>query len=211
MRTFKQFFESKHELMMPSDSTPTLSRFLETLEGSSIKDILNKSSYVNLFLGNKYGFSQMDTDDRAMQDFSNALVAFVNRDVLKHRPTEREYDTPEFKDAHNYAEYDKLNKERVALFRNLIGKSGEERNAIYKQKSELEDRIANTEYSKAVREVNNTYEQAVNKYHNKPLTKEDLQDDGSEQYKKLERAFQAVIASRPQPTENIDDGDYIDV
>lgn len=200
MRTFKQFFESKHELMIPSDSTPTLSRFLETLEGSSIKDILNKSSYVNLF-----------SDDKAMQDFSNTLVAFVNRDILKHRPTDREYDTPEFKDANNFAEYDELNKERIALFRSLMGKSGEERNAIYKQKMELEDRIADTQYARARRETDNKYEQAVKEYHSKPLTKEDLQDDGSEQYKKLERAFQGVLASRPQPTENIDDGDYIDV
>jgi len=162
-------------------------------------------------MGNKYGFSDMDAEDKAVKDFAQALLSFVNRDILKHRPSDREYETPEFKKVHNYDEYDKLNKERVALFRALIGKSGEERNAIYKQKSELEDRMANTEYSKAVREVNNNYEKAVDKYHNTPLTKEDLQDDGSEQYRNLERAFENLVASRQQPVDNIDDGDYIDV
>jgi hypothetical protein len=211
MRTFAQFFESNNKLILPSDNTTSLSRFLDTLVGSSIKSILDKSSYVNIYMGNKYGFSDMDAGDKAVKDFAQALLSFVNRDILKHRPTDREYETSEFKKAHNYDEYDKLNKERVALFRSLIGKAGEERNAIYKQKMELEDRIANTEYSKAVREANNRYEQAVNKYHNKPLTKEDLQDDGSKEYRDLERAFENLVASRAQPTDNIDDGSYIDV
>jgi hypothetical protein len=161
-------------------------------------------------MGNKYGFNSMDSDDKAVQKFTDALVRFVNRDVLKHRPTERAYETEEFRKAHNYDEYAAITKERNAVFREIMGKTGDERDALYKKKSDVEDRLGNTEFAKAMRAKNNEYDQAVDDYHNSPLTKEYLSDDGSETYKNLELAFKNLLASRTSSTEK-DNTSYIDV
>ena len=210
MRTFAQFFESNSLALLPSDNSGSLSSFLDTLVGSSIKNILDKSSYINLYMGNKYGFNSMGSDDKAVQKFTDALVRFVNRDVLKHRPTERAYETEEFRKAHNYDEYAAITKERNAVFREIMGKTGDERDALYKKKSDVEDRLGNTEFAKAMRAKNNEYDQAVDDYHNSPLTKEYLSDDGSETYKNLELAFKNLLASRTSSTEE-DNTSYIDV
>lgn len=210
MRTFAQFFESNTLTLLPSDNSGSLSTFLDTLVGSSIKNILDKSSYINLYMGNKYGFGSADSGDKAVQKFTDALVRFVNRDILKHRPTEREYETEEFKKAHNYDEYQAITKERNAVFREMMGKTGDERKALYKKKDAIEDRLSNTEFAKAMRAKNDEYDQSVEDYHTSPLTKEYLSDDGSQEYKNLELAFKNLLASRSSSTKE-DDTSYIDV
>jgi len=210
MRTFAQFFESNSLTLLPPDNSGSLSGFLDTLVGSSIKNILDKNSYINLYMGNKYGFGSMGSDDKAVQKFTNALVGFINRDVLKHRPTERAYETEEFRKAHNYDEYTAITKERNAVFREIMGKTGDERDALYKKKSEVEDRLHNTQFAKAMRDKNNEYDQAVDDYHNSPLTKKYLSDDGSETYKNLELAYKNLLASRSSSTEE-DNTSYLDV
>ena len=210
MRTFIQFIESNSIIPVQSSS---LSEFLKTFIGSNIQDILDKSSYTNLYLGNKYGFGNPNKSDKLVKDFANTLVSFVNRDVLKHRPTDRLYDTQEFKDANNYAEYEQLDKQRRDIFRQMIGKSGEEREALMKKKSEIENKISDTEFSKARQEVNRGYDRAVENYHRRPLTAEDLQDDGSEIYRKLEAIFNELVADRSNKEDDTPalDMDYIDV
>lgn len=210
MRTFIQFIES-NSIIHPAQSS-SLSEFLKTFIGSNIRDILDKSSYTNLYLGNKYGFGNPNKSDKLVKDFANTLVAFVNRDVLKHRPTNRLYDTQEFKDDNNYAEYEQVDKQRRDIFRQMIGKSGEEREALMKKKSELESEISNTEFSKARQEVNRGYDRAVENYHRKPLTAEDLEDDGSEIYRKLETIFNELVADRAGNLDDTEeDMNYIDV
>lgn len=214
MRTFAQFIENKSNSLVPSSPNTPLAVFLDTLVGSTIKDILDKSSYTNLYLGNKYGFSNPDEADKLLKDFVNKLVGFVNKDVLKHRPSDRLYDTQEFKDKHNYSEYAALDAERRGIFKKLIGSSREERAALLNQKSEIEDRLSNTEYNKARRDIDASYDEAVKRYHNKPLTRADLSDDGSEEYRELENAYNEFMAVRPAQHEletSDDDGDYIDV
>jgi hypothetical protein len=161
-------------------------------------------------MGNKYGFGSADSGDKAVQKFTDALVRFVNRDILKHRPTEREYETEEFKKAHNYDEYQAITKERNAVFREMMGKTGDERKALYKKKDAIEDRLSNTEFAKAMRAKNDEYDQSVEDYHTSPLTKEYLSDDGSQEYKNLELAFKNLLASRSSSTKE-DDTSYIDV
>lgn len=193
MITFKSFFESRGEGLIPSDPSMSFEDFMKTLEGSTISELLDKGSYVRMYMGNKYGFSNLEDKDKDIQNFTDALGSFVNKDILKHRPTERAYESPEFRDKHNYKEYEDLNNERRAIFRELIGKSSEERKEIEQRKRALEERITNTQFYKAMKAVDAEYDEAVKNYHRTPLSSRELSDDGSPEYTKLERAYNKLM------------------
>ena len=92
MKSFKIYLEDRTTALIPKEGT--LEDFLRSLEGKTIKDILDDSSYMNLYMGNKYGIGgQREGSDRDATDFVNKLTRFVNRDVGKKRPKEREYET----------------------------------------------------------------------------------------------------------------------
>lgn len=209
MLSFKLYFENRGEALIPTSSDMTLEEFLDTLVGSSIKNILDRASYMRLYLGNKYGIGGPGEGKEAdSTKFVDKLVRFVNKDILKHRPKERVYDTQEFRDKHNYAEYDKLNKERNQLFKDIIrAKSSDEKELIRRAKSVLEDKISNTEYRKAVSEADKEYDRQVELYHNTPLNKQDLSDDGSPEYRDMEQAYNKLIGKVSIDT----DEDIIDV
>lgn len=205
MISFKAFFESRAEGLIPSDPNMSLEDFMKTLEGSTISDVLNKASYIRMFLGNKYGFSNIPEGDKNVQDFGNALTNFLNKDVQKHRPTQRAYDTPEFKEKHNYAEYEALDKARRAIFRELLGKSKEERKEIEQRKKEIEDKLFNTEFYSAMKAVDKEYDEAVKNYHNTPLTSRELVDDGSPEYAKLRKAYNKLMGKEESENDNVID------
>lgn len=209
MLSFKVYFENRGEELIPTSSDMTLEEFLEQYVGMSRKDILNKVSYTRLYIGNKHGVVGPGAGkDADITKFVSKLSNFINKDIHKHRPKERVYDTEEFRNKHNYAEYDKLNKERNQLFKDIIrAKSSDEKELIRRAKSVLEDKISNTEYSKAVSEADKEYDRQVDIYHNTPLSKQELSDDGSEQYKEMEHAYNKLIGKEVQEV----DDDVIDV
>ena len=96
MQSFKVYLEDRTTALVPSSGT--LEDFLRSLEGKTIKQILDDSSYMSLYMSNKHGIGgQREGSDKDAMDFVNKLVRFVNRDVGKKRPAEREYETEEFK------------------------------------------------------------------------------------------------------------------
>ena len=104
MNSFKVYLEDRTTALIPREST--LEDFLRTLEGKTIKQILDDSSYMSLYMSNKHGIGgAREGSDKDSMDFANKLVRFVNRDVLKHRPKEREYETEQFKEEHDYDTY----------------------------------------------------------------------------------------------------------
>jgi len=104
MNSFKVYLEDRTTALIPREST--LEDFLRTLEGKTIKQILDDSSYMSLYMSNKHGIGgAREGSDKDSMDFANKLVRFVNRDVLKHRPKEREYETDQFKEEHDYESY----------------------------------------------------------------------------------------------------------
>ena len=209
MLSFKLFIENKSEGLIPSDSDMSLEEFLETLEGSSIRNILDKASYMRMLMGNMRSYGIVGPGEgKDAAAFVDKLTNFINKDILKHRPKERVYETQEFKDEHNYAEYNKFNKERFDIFRAIVrAKDEDEKTALRKQKSVLEDEISNTEYAKAMRAAEKEYDRQVNLYHNTPLSKQDLSDDGSPQYRDMEQAYNKLIGKVSIET----DEDVIDV
>ena len=231
MKTFSVYLEDRSTALIPKGGT--LEDFLRSLEGKTIKDILDDSSYMNLYMGNKYGIGgQREGSDRDATDFVNKLTRFVNRDVGKKRPKVREYETDQFKEEHDYESYRKARHQKAVLGmdRNKArrekrklnvgldideydmvphrseyekGKasiSDEDRekrnNEIDKELAELEDKqdklddfISNHPYQRGMSMIEREYDQAVQDYHNSPLTVEYLTDDGSEAYDELVTAF----------------------
>ena len=112
MKSFNVYIEDKANALVPSGGT--LEGFLRSLEGKTIKQILDDSSYMNLYMGNKYGIGgQREGSDKDAMDFVNKLVRFVNRDVLKHRPKEREYETEQFMKENDYESYSKARSQKA--------------------------------------------------------------------------------------------------
>ena len=237
MKSFKIYLEDRTTALIPKGGT--LEDFLRSLEGKTIKQILDDSSYMNLYMGNKYGIGgAREGSDKDATDFANKLTRFVNRDIKKMRPEVREYETDQFKEENDYESYrnarhqkavlgldrNKLRREKRKLedggldiedYRAATGEylvphrseyekgkasiSDEDReriNEIDKEYSELENKIdelqdflSNHPYQRGMSMVEREYDQAVQDYHNSPLTAEYLTDDGSEAYDELVTAF----------------------
>ena len=201
MRSFKMYIENKLSEIVPSAGT--LEDFLRTLEGKTIKEILDNISYMSLYNMNKHGVGgAREGSDKDGMDFANALQNFVNRDVLKHRPREREYDTEEFKAENDYEGYSKARgqKARVSMARNKARREAlrdgedktEEINKLDGEVAKLQDIIDDHPYIRGYRMINAEYDKAVQDYHNTPLKADYLKDDGSEAYDRLVQAFRTI-------------------
>ncbi len=203
MRSFKIYIENKLMELLPTDgSIGTLEDFLKTLEGKTIKEILDSVSYMSLYNMNKHGIGGARGSDKDAMDFANALQNFVNRDVMKHKPKEREYDTEEFKAENDYEGYSKARsqKARVSMARNKVKREAlrdgddktDELNKLEDEVAKLQDFIDNHQYLRGYRMIDAEYDKAVKDYHNTPLKADYLKDDGSEAYEKLVQAFRAI-------------------
>ena len=192
MKSFKIYLEDKTTALIPKGGT--LEDFLRSLEGRTIKDILDDGSYMNLYMGNKYGIGgQREGSDRDATDFVNKLTRFVNRDVGQKRPKVREYETDQFKEENDYESYNKARSQKARLGLNRLkarreGKEGE-MNKLNDEIDKLQDFLSNHPYQRGMSMIEREYDQAVQDYHNTPLTAEYLTDDGSEAYDELVAAF----------------------
>jgi len=203
MRSFKMYIENTLMELLPTDgSIGTLEDFLKTLEGKTIKEILDSVSYMSLYNMNKHGIGGARGSDKDVMDFANALQNFVNRDIMKHKPREREYDTEEFKKENDYEGYSKARsqKARVSMARNKVKRDslrdGEDRtdelNKLEDEIAKLQDFIDDHQYLRGYRMINAEYDKAVKDYHNTPLKADYLKDDGSEAYDRLLKAFRVL-------------------
>jgi len=127
MKSFSLYIEDRTTALIPSGGN--LEDFLRSLEGRTIKQILDDSSYMSLYNMNKHGIGGARGSDKDAMDFVNKLVQFVNRDVLKHRPREREYETEQFQKENDYEGYSKARSQKARL--------GIERNKLRREKRKL--------------------------------------------------------------------------
>jgi len=203
MRSFKMYIENTLMELLPTDgSIGTLEDFLKTLEGKTIKEILDSVSYMSLYNMNKHGIGGARGSDKDVMDFANALQNFVNRDIMKHKPREREYDTEEFKKENDYEGYSKARsqKARVSMARNKVKRDSlrdsedrtDELNKLEDEIAKLQDFIDDHQYLRGYRMINAEYDKAVKDYHNTPLKADYLKDDGSEAYDRLLKAFRVL-------------------
>ena len=191
MKTFNVYLEDKSMALVPKGGT--LEDFLRSLEGKTIKQILDDSSYMNLYMGNKYGIGgAREGSDKDATDFANKLVRFVNRDIKSKRPEVREYETDQFKEEHDYESYREARSKKARLGFDRIKARKEDDGTleeIQNQIDELQDFLSNHPYQRGMSMIEREYDQAVQDYHNTPLTVEYLTDDGSKEYDELVTAF----------------------
>jgi len=192
MKSFNVYIEDKTTALVPSGGN--LEDFLRSLEGRTIKQILDDSSYMSLYNMNKHGIGgAREGKDKDAMDFVNKLIHFVNRDVLKHKPREREYDTEEFQKENDYQGYSKARsqKARLGLDRMKARRAGDDEfhQELQGKIEKLDDFISNHPYIRGMRMITKEYDKAVEDYHNTPLKAEYLKDDGSDRYDELVDAF----------------------
>ena len=192
MQSFKVYLEDKTTSLVPSSGT--LEDFLRSLEGKTIKQILDDSSYMSLYMSNKHGIGgQREGSDKDAMDFVNKLVRFVNRDVLKHRPKEREYETEQFMKENDYDSYReaRFKKTKLSMERNKARREDREGDIkkLTDEIDKLEDFMSSHPYPRGMRMIEKEYDKAVEDYHNTPLKADYLKDDGSERYDELVDAF----------------------
>ena len=200
MKLFKTFFEDNETALVPSQGE-SLPSFLQRFEGSTIKQILDKSTYINLYFGNKHGLGGASGGkDKAVQDFSNSLVVFINRDEKGRGPVSfrsRVYETDEFKSEHNYEEYAQLDLAYRKAFKQkfLARKAGseEEQEAAEAQMSTLSAAKQKSQFGQAEKKARAEEDEYVYTLHNTPLSTEQLSDDGSIEYKKLDAAYSSLL------------------
>ena len=199
MKLFKTFFEDNETALVPQAGEP-LSSFLQKFEGETIKQILDKSTYINLYFGNKYGLGGASGGrDKAIQEISARLVRFVNRDEKGRGPDsfrDRVYDTVEFQAKHNYAEYHKLDVTYRQLFRKKFeARKAEDQEAFTAaetEMSEINNAKSNSEFGQAYKQARSNEDEYVETLHNTPLSIDQLSDDGSEEYAELKQAYEML-------------------
>ena len=201
--------------LVPKQGVDTLDEYLNGLVGTSIREVLDKESYLSLYMMNKHGIRGATSgDDKDLRDFSDAVGRFVNRKISEVRPAEREYYTPEFKEKHNYAEYEEIDKQERSInpfkARKEAGGDMEAYNKALAQRKALRQAKSETEYGRALTARDRQYDQEVKDYHNTPMTKEYLSDDGSAEYKKLEHVFNRLVGGQ-SATSEYDDNNVVDV
>jgi len=199
MKPFKTFFEDNETALVPQAGEP-LNSFLQRFKGDTIKQILDKSTYINLYFGNKYGLGgPSDGRDKAIQDISDSLVRFINRDENGRGPDsfrDRVYETEEFQAKHNYAEYQKLDVAYRQVFRKKFeARKAEDQEAFAaaeKKMKELSDAKSNSEFGQAESQARRAEDEYVETLHNTPLSIDQLSDDGSEEYAQLKQAYEML-------------------
>ena len=192
MKSFNVYIEDKANALVPKGGT--LEDFLRSLEGRTIKDILDDGSYMNLYMGNKYGIGgQREGSDRDATDFVNKLTQFVNRDIGKYRPKEREYEKEDFQKENDYEGYSKARsqKARLGLDRMKARRAGDDEfhQELQGKIDKIDDFLSDHPYIRGLRMIEKEYDKAVEEYHNTPLKADFLKDDGSERYNDLVAAF----------------------
>ena len=200
MQSFKRFFEDQGTALVPSAGEP-LSSFLQRFEGSTIKQILDKSSFVSMYFMNKYGIGgAAQGADKAIQEFTEDLTRFVNRDEKGRGPSSfrpRVYETDEFKAKHNYDEYKELDRQyRQAFKKVFMARRSDDKEALAaaeKEKEQFSAAMANSEFGKAEKAARNAEDEYVETLHNTPLSSDQLSDDSSEEYKQLEQSYNRVL------------------
>ena len=192
MKSFSVYLEDRTTALVPTGGN--LEDFLRSLEGKTIKQILDDSSYMSLYQMNKHGIGgQREGSDKDAMDFVNKLVRFVNRDVLKHRPKEREYETEQFMKENDYDSYReaRFKKTKLSMERNKARREDREGDIkkLTDEIDKLEDFMSSHPYPRGMRMIEKEYDKAVEDYHNTPLKADYLKDDGSERYDELVDAF----------------------
>ncbi len=228
MPSFKQFFERDDSLAIAVTSSDSLSDFMKSLAGKSIKEILDSSSFIRMYQMNKYGIGGRAPDnEEVMGRFIDLLGNFINRDIKKAVAMRKAIFSDEFKAENNFDEYEKLDALRKVAVRKFFNAKKEAgwdgdspevkklRDILDAEKEEISQQISQNEFYRAWQKREREITQWVKDFHNTPLSHEDVAPDDSMEWMKVQKAWDAMQQSKPaeepQDSRPADQADVIDV
>lgn len=188
--------EEDNEILAQLKTSPSFGDFLRSLTGKTRKDIFDSASYARLYVGNRFGITSAANDESnpevLLSKFLTKLGDFANQGVKEHRP--RLAETEEFKKKYGYDEYLRQEQERRDLMKAVIkAPSGPEKDKARK----IQQAFRNTsEYAEAMRAQNKEEDQAVKDFHNRPIERGELVNDGSDKYTELANLFYDIQQMR---------------
>ena len=223
MVSFRVFFERDESLAISLRSSNSLSDFMRTLVGKSIKEILDSASFIRMYQMNKYGIGgRAPAGEHEVGRFIDILTNFVNRGIKDARAMREAIWSDEFKAAHNYDEYKQLDDLRKVAIRKFFHAKRDAdapvdspeydklRDTLDAEKKEISDKISQNEFYQAWQKRDKDIDGWVKDFHRTPLSDEDVAPDGSKEWKAVEQAWdvihpdaQAAQAAQEEP-ESID-------
>lgn len=170
--------------------------FMRSLQGKTIRDILDSASFARLYSMNKHGMTQAAYDDTnpdvLLNKFLTNLSDFVNQDVMKLRSGAAE--TDEFKKKYDYESHLKREKERKDLFMQVMTEKDPEKKSKLRQKAHAFRN--NSQYADARQELYKKEDKLVDEFHNSKIEPGQFVNDGSDEYKELEKMFNTISSLR---------------
>jgi hypothetical protein len=145
---------------------------------------------------NKHGMTGAAYDDKnpdvLLNKFLTKLSDFVNQDVKKIRSGAAE--TDEFKKKYDYESHLEREKERRDLFMQVIKEKDPEKKSKLRQKAHAFRN--NSEYAEARQELYKKEDKLVDQFHNSKIQPGQFVNDGSDEYKELEKMFNTLLSLR---------------
>tara|TARA_A100001515_G_scaffold41634_2_gene32796 strand:+ start:8052 stop:9425 length:1374 start_codon:yes stop_codon:yes gene_type:complete len=193
----------------------TFKEFMNSLVGKTRQQIFDAGSYAFLFTGNKYGMTSAFSDEKnpevLMTRFLQNLGNYLNKKADKIRSGAA--NTEEFKKKYDYyGEHKDNERKRFELGRKAISlPDGPEKDAARKEFYAFSN---DSKYSIARDELTKKEDKMMEDFHNAPIEREDVKNDGSGDYVKLGLMFQRILRMQKGLNEKLDPkkhdaGDYV--
>ena len=187
---------SAEEIQAIVKSSGSFGDFMRSLQGKTIRDVLDSASFARLYSMNKHGMTGAAYDDPnpdvLLNKFLTKLSDFVNQDVMKLRSGAAE--TDEFKKKYDYESHLEREKERKDLFRQVMTEKDPEKKSKLRQKAHAFRN--NSEYADARHELYKKEDKLVDQFHNSKIKPGQFVNDGSDEYKELEKMFNTLLSLR---------------
>ncbi|MBC8416763.1 hypothetical protein H8E06_00355 [bacterium] len=206
MISFKVFFEKDDSLAVALKSSNSLSDFMRTLSGKSIKEILDSASFIRMYQANKYaGLGQHRENEHLVGRFIDIVTNFVNRGIKDARAMRGAIWSDEFKAKHNYDEYKALDDARKVAIRKFFHAKRDAgapegspeydklRDNLDAERKEISHKISQNEFYQAWQKREKEIDGWVKDFHRTPLSDEDVAPDGSKEWKAVEQAWNAMF------------------
>ena len=187
---------SAEEIQAIVKNSGSFGDFMRSLQGKTIQDILDSASFARLYSMNKHGMTGAAHDsknpDVLLNKFLTNLSDFVNKDVSKIRSGAAE--TDEFKKKYDYESHLEREKERKDLFRQVMAEKDPEKKNELRQKAHAFRN--NSQYADARQELYDKEDKLVDQFHNSKIQPGQFVNDGSDEYKELEKMFNTLLSLR---------------
>ena len=192
----KVTIKENNEIQAIVKSSGSFGDFMRSLQGKTIQDILDSASFARLYSMNKHGMTGAAYDsknpDVLLNKFLTNLSDFVNKDVSKIRSGAAE--TDEFKKKYDYESHLEREKERKDLFMQVMKEKDPEKKSKLRQKAHAFRN--NSEYADARQKLYDKEDKLVDQFHNSKIQPGQFVNDGSDEYKELEKMFNTLLSLR---------------